>query len=214
MSDARRWRTIMKRLAYLRAEAADFVETFEESVKEIEEKLGRKRETPPHQENIPAVGETSRELSKSSEDVERTDSHSPKSKSETREAEINTPTAEETPTDDVEVHYKRLWKAIAKVTHPDVAGSNEELLTLYKAASVASEKKARGELLDIASEVGIHLKDPHPKMLEDAAVRCRHYEAMIKKISDSIAWQWKHAEEGTKAEIIDLILRTRDKKES
>lgn len=220
MSDARRWRTIMKRLAYLRAEASDFVDTFEESVKEIEEKLGgkKKNETPPPQEGVPNAPEsetgTSKELSKTSGMSNKSNQTPPQSKEEDLKEKVESPPPEEIPSDDVEVHYKRLWKAIARVTHPDVVGGDEEMISLYKAASAASEKKARGELLDVASEVGIQLKDPHPKMLEDATSRCSHYEAMIRKIGDSVAWQWKHAPEATRQEIIDLILRSRGKKES
>ena len=63
MNDSKRWRTLMKRLAYLRAEAAESVESFEESVKEIEKNIEEKQDLPSEEksakEEIPTISGTS-----------------------------------------------------------------------------------------------------------------------------------------------------------
>jgi hypothetical protein len=207
----------MKRLAYLRSEAADFVDAFEESVKEMEEKLGGKQ-APENSSNLDTKNNvvtksevsTSRDLLTTNYRAQQ--SHNEKKADVKPESLKNSDENSVTPAEnDVEGHYKKLWRTIARLTHPDVVGGDSELIALYKAASAAHEKGSRGELLDIASELSVQINDPHPRMLSDAVARCAHYEGMIKKIGGSIAWQWKNAEESKKSEILDLIKRSRDK---
>lgn len=197
----------MKRLAYLRAEAAESVDSFEESVHEIETRIDGKEkpeESGPSEINNIPVNETSTHIAKI---YGKTDE--PRETVESQKVEDKSPPEE----DEVRSHYKRLWRIVARLTHPDVVGNNEELIDLYKAASAAYEKDRRAELLDVAAEVNAQLESPHPKMFEDIENRCVHYETMIKKIRESVAWQWKNAKEGTKKDIIDLIKSRRSEKE-
>jgi hypothetical protein len=64
----------------------------------------------------------------------------------------------------------------------------------------------------VASEVNAQLDNPHPALFNDLSKRCAHYEQMIRKIRDSVAWQWKNAQENTKTEIVDLIKSKREEK--
>ena len=208
----------MRRLVYLRAEAMDVVEEFEAAVKEIET-----------QTNVnPSSSEDAEQ--NSTEIIEKETAQIPKeenlsvsrelTKREMREkkAAVEDPSVtfqEQQIDNDEEVnsHYKKLWKAIAKKTHPDVVGKDEELLALYKAAAKAWEKKNRGELLDVAAEVSIDVESPHRRLMSDAEARCLHYEEMIRKVKSSVAWQWRHAEEGKKKAIVDLILKSKSEKQ-
>lgn len=214
MNDAKRWRTLIKRLAYLRAEASEAVESFEESVSEIESRIEEKEKSVVIDPNdivegskIP-VNETSKHMTKFTGKSEEKSSGATETK---QESKIETPSMDDSG-DEVKHHYKRLWRVVAKLTHPDAVGNNDELITLYKAAASAYEKDRRDELLDVASEVNAQLEKPHPKMFEDLDKRCNHYEAMLRKIRGSVAWQWKNAQEGTKQEIIDLIKSKREEK--
>ncbi len=214
MNDAKRWRTLIKRLAYLRAEASEAVESFEESVSEIESRIEEKEKSVVVDPNnsvegskIP-VNETSKHMTKF---TGRSDEKSSDTTEAKQESKIEPPSMDNS-VDEVKNHYKRLWRVVAKLTHPDAIGNNDELITLYKAAASAYEEDRRDELLDVAAEVNAQLEKPHPKMFEDLDKRCSHYEAMIRKVRGSVAWQWKNAQEGTKQEIIDLIKSKREEK--
>jgi hypothetical protein len=204
----------MKRLAYLRAEAAETVDSFEESVNEIESRIDGKEKTSAsdaaataEEDNKIPVNETSTHIARIYGKIDESTSQI-----ESKELPIE---ESHNDGDEVRSHYKRLWRTVARLTHPDVVGNNDELVALYKAASSAYERDRRAELLDAAAEVNAQLDNPHPKMFEDVERRCVHYESMIRKIRESVAWQWKNAQEGTKNEIVDLIKARRvEKKQS
>jgi hypothetical protein len=203
----------MKRLAYLRAEASEAVDSFEESVNEIETRIDNKENSSVvdtkegvEGSKIP-VNESSVHMTKFTGKKEETSSGAAAHVGGIIEEPAITPAD-----DDLKNHYKRLWRVVAKLTHPDAVGNNDELISLYKAAASAYERDRREELLDVASEVNAQLEKPHPKMFEDLDKRCVHYESMIRKIRGSVAWQWKNAQEGTKQEIIDLIKSKREEK--
>lgn len=215
MSDSRRWRTLMKRLSYLRSEASESVDEFESAVKDIEGEI-RKNKTP---ETVVSSDSTSEnKLSDSPKDIIQSSCGSIPSESDhkvngEKHEEISSD-AQVSSDDPVAGQYKKLWKAIAKMTHPDVVGDDPEMTSLYKAAAAAAEKGKREELLDVSSELGVPLAEPHPTILDDAERRCVHYENLIRKVRASVAWQWKHTGEETKAEIVDLILKSRETKRS
>lgn len=218
MNDSKRWRTLIKRLAYLRAEAAESVESFEESVKEIEKSIDEKQESSQAEKDekidgkIPVIDTSMIKFS----GVQSSNSGNKSEEKRDTSAETPIDTNQETKDeeDDLKSHYKKLWRVIARLTHPDAVGNNEELVALYKAAASAYERDKREELLDVASEVNVHLDNPHPTMISDLNRRCSHYEGMIRKIRDSVAWKWKNAQEGTKKEIIDLIKSRRAEKKT
>lgn len=206
----------MKRLAYLRAEAADYVDTFEESIKEIEERLGNKKkeeEVTVHVSSDDSAQErkdVSSQIVKSKKEEKRDEPK--RQRDEPRGKSVEE--VHDKKEDEISTQYRKLWKAIAKITHPDVIGDDADMLALYKAAAAAHEKNRREELLDVASEVGIQLSNPHDVLIDDAQRRCLHYENMIRKIRDSIAWQWKNAPEPTQKEMIELILKSRNDKKT
>lgn len=210
----------MKRLAYLRAEAADCVDTFEESVKEIEDRLGSRKKDSSSQASTNEENSTSKKDNKSSTDMvvstEKKESRqnpvAEDAKRTSEASEGNGGEHQDVGESESDVQYRKLWREIAKITHPDVSGDDEEVTTLYKAAAEAHEKKRRGELLDVAAEVGVILSDPHEILLVDAQKRCVHYENLITKVRDSIAWQWKNSAEATQNQIIELILKSRSEK--
>jgi hypothetical protein len=226
MSDSRRWRTLLKRLAYLRAEAADSVDSFEESVKEIESKIGREKDIDVVVDHPVASGDVDEvktsasvptENSENSCDLSIIKNSDTRNESRSRQQNEQNEQVEDASNqgpDETKIQYRKLWKAIARVTHPDIAGKNEDMTCLYRAAAKAHEKGNREELLDVASEVGIQMTNPHNILLEDLARRCSYYEQMIKRVRDSIAWQWKHSPKGTQEEIINLIKSKRSKKSS
>lgn len=86
---------------------------------------------------------------------------------------------------------KKVFKEIAKKTHPDIVG--EENSELFKKAQSAVDDGSYSEILDIAKELEI----PPPKptvedvnILEKEAARV---SKQIKKIKETYAWTWYHA---------------------
>lgn len=204
----------MKRLAYLRSEAAESVDEFESAVKDIEGEIGKNKSP---ERNVSSDSSSEGTLSDSPRDIVQSSSHGGipsesdhEDNTEKRE-EVSSDT-QEASDDPVAGQYKKLWRAIAKMTHPDVVGDDPEMTSLYKAAASAAEKDRREELLDVSSELGVPLAEPHPTILNDAEKRCVHYENLIRKVRASVAWQWKHSGEEAKAEIVDLILKSREGK--
>jgi hypothetical protein len=205
----------MKRLAYLRSEASESVDDFDSAVKDIESQIGKDKgkspdpptasgateSRPSHEEPRDIIPSRGGDPPKESRDNGRTQG----------ESGSEGPEVQDPQGDPVSVQYKKLWRAIARMTHPDVVGDDPEMTALYKAAAAAAERGRREELLDVSSELSIHLADPHPTLLDDVERRCVHYEALIRKVRASVAWQWKHSGEEAKAEIVDLILKSREK---
>lgn len=218
MNDSKRWRTLIKRLAYLRAEASESAESFEESVSEIETRIkdgkssNSEEKSNEKSDEIPATNAASHLVKFSGTQRSQQRNSGSGDSSSALDDQLKETSQEEEANNEVKKSYKHLWRIIAKLTHPDTAGNNEELIILYKAAASAYERDNRNELLDVAAEVNAHLENPHPSMFDDLNRRCIHYEQMIKKIRESIAWQWKGAQENTKKEIVDLIKSKREEK--
>lgn len=204
MSDSKRWRTLMKRLAYLRAEASETLDIFEESISEIEARIKNKENS---DVIFPKDAEDSMTFAVNSHQMIKFTTKSQESSGNFNESVSNSiqENLKDEALDVDKKNYKRLWRSIAKMTHPDIAGNNKEFVNLYKVAADAYEHDKREELLDIASEINVQLDNPPTKMLEDINRRCLYYEQMLKKIKDSITWEWKYSQEARKKEILDLI---------
>lgn len=206
----------MKRLAYLRSEAAESVDDFESAVKDIEGQIGKDK--PGEPQATVGVDSTSSAASESSLDIVPSKLKDDRTRvkvgvGEKLSEEICDSNDQDSLEDPATIQYKKLWRAIARLTHPDVVGDDPEMMILYKAAASAAERRKWEELLDISSELCVPLSDPHPVLLAGADKRCVYYENMIRKVRSSVAWQWKHSGDEAKAEIVDLILRSRDKKD-
>lgn len=208
MSDSKRWCTLMKRLAYLRAEASETLDIFEESISEIEARIKNKENSdvifPKDAEDSKIFAVNSHQIIKFTKNQESSCNFNESVSNSIQE------NLKDEALDVDKKNYKRLWRAIAKMSHPDIAGNNKAFVILYKVAADAYEHDKREELLDIASEINVQLDNPPTKMLEDINRRCLYYEQMLKKIKDSITWEWKYSQENRKKEILDLIKSKRD----
>jgi len=203
----------MKRLAYLRSEAAESVDDFDSAVKDIEGQIGKDKGKTPV--SPPGGTPSQSPAEERSREIVPSAAGDPPEEERKERVQSDAETGPEVsdPQDDpVAGQYKKLWRAIARMTHPDVVGDDPEMTALYKAAAAAAERGRREELLDVSSELSVPLADPHPTLLDDVERRCVHYEALIRKVRASVAWRWKHSGEEAKAEIVDLILKSRESK--
>lgn len=137
----------------------------------------------------------------------------PEDRPEEPAVEGGEPEPEKRPPDAV----RKLWRAIAVVTHPDKVGHDGDRGKLYRRASAAWQEKNWSELVGVALELGLPIEPD--QALYDAllAVRNQHQD-QLDNIEDTALWQWIVAEsDGRKAEIVrevseQIAARKRDGK--
>lgn len=110
-------------------------------------------------------------------------------------------------------HYKKLWRVIAKETHPDVAGDDPELTSLYKTASKAYKEGDTTTLIDVAADLGVRLGDPEPELVVDAAGRCDFYVQKLESLKGSTVWLWGSSSPEAKEAALEILLKTREERE-
>ena len=108
--------------------------------------------------------------------------------------------------------FKKLWKQIALLTHPDRAGDNLDRLDQYKRASEAWTKKNYAELISIAEDLGIEVPEDTELDLQVLEKFVSDLESQIKQNEESILWAWSNSDEVKKSKILDLYLRSKGKK--
>jgi hypothetical protein len=104
--------------------------------------------------------------------------------------------SEESVKDEDQEDFTKLFKLIARLTHPDTCGITDtpeqkknKLVTFMKARK-AVESKNWYEICQIALDLGIELPEPtkkHLKFLEDEVIRVKN---RISHISSTYAWSW------------------------
>lgn len=212
MSIAKRWKTTMRRLAYLLAEYDDAKSHYDESKRELETMVAtaeapKTQQSPP--QDVPvAGGETQLVL----RDEEATESR-PEEQNKGDDPQP-LPSEEESVKPPVAEHFKRLWWAIAKATHPDVAGDDPDLLAAYKEAADAWEGGRHEELLDVAADISLSLSDPDPALVAAGEKRCDFYSKMLEELKSSSVWQWGQATPKAKDNILRLLVGQRAKRKT
>jgi len=96
---------------------------------------------------------------------------------------------------DTDEELKKIFKKIAKETHPDLLHSKsdferEKKKDLFNVAKTAIEKEDYFELTRVAAELGIDTPPPtlkHVRMVEETS---RKIEQEIRKFKNSVAWTW------------------------
>lgn len=98
--------------------------------------------------------------------------------------------------DEDEIDFTKLFKSIARLTHPDTYGKNEtpeqkkRKVDFFMKAQKAVKNKNWFEICQIALELGIELPEPtkkHLKYLEDESIRVKN---RISYIISTYAWNW------------------------
>lgn len=104
--------------------------------------------------------------------------------------------------------FKELYHNIARASHPDVTGNDEQMTKLMKHASQANENHDLIEMLDIHETLGLEdpdLSDDHIKIIED---NIKQKEQQIELFKSQDAWVWYHADPVTRDRIEKLILQS------
>lgn len=108
--------------------------------------------------------------------------------------------------------WKKLWKQVALLTHPDKTGGDPEKTEMYKRASEAWNRGDYAEVMNIAMDLGISPPDDSEAGIEILEKSAEDLEKKIKDMESSVLWMWANAPPNKKDKIIDLYLASRGKK--
>ncbi len=86
---------------------------------------------------------------------------------------------------------KKVFKEIAKKTHPDLVG--EENSELFKKAQNAVDNASYSEILHIAKQLEIPPPEPTQNDVDLLEKEVTNINKDIKKIKETYAWTWYHA---------------------
>jgi len=107
---------------------------------------------------------------------------------------------------------KKLWRAIASVSHPDKTENNPHKTELYKRALGAWNSKSYDELYRIALELGIDPPDYSEESLAILQGIAVDLEKQIEGKQNSILWSWGTGPQERRSIIMDIYLKSRGKK--
>ena len=112
----------------------------------------------------------------------------------------------------IDPEYKKLFKEIAKFTHPDKLKNKSNFekkikLDLFDKAKDALENDDLLSLRDIAESLNIALNQPTRKDVESLKNKIQKSEKKISDIKNSFPWVWYHEEDTFKKNnIINIFL--------
>lgn len=98
-----------------------------------------------------------------------------------------------------EKHAKKLFKEVAKVSHPDTMISSsedekKEKEALFKKAQQAAKDSRYFELLEVAEELGVDIPPPTEEGISLLKESVQNINKEIKGHKKTYAWIWYHAE--------------------
>lgn len=125
--------------------------------------------------------------------------------------EVSEQTPEEAKDENYE-EFKKLWKQIAILTHPDKSGNDPVKLEQYKKAAVAWDEKNYAEIISIAEELGINMPEETLLDLHILEKFINDLEGKIKENEDSILRAWAKATPEKREKILDVYLKSKGKK--
>ena len=185
---------ILLRLRYLKKEL-DFVkQTFDVASEEFLEEYKRK---------VTSLPDMQKEKIKKSLNKEK--------KRRETDARVPPPQAKKALSESVkEKHAKKLFKEVAKVSHPDaIIDSSEEEKSekekLFKKAQQAVEGSKYFELLEVAEELGVEIPPPTTEGLLLLKESVRGINKEIKDFKKTYSWIWYHSE-NTKVQIMSKYI--------
>jgi len=193
----KKWKSLVFRLQHLQAELDDRQEllddhkhAFDAAIQKIiKEYLHSK--TKSTEEINPVDEETSTALVKKADDpsTDSDDTNEPEGISNLEDQEIHNEV------DSIPEVFKKLWKSIASLTHPDKTNNDERYTKVYKESLVHYKEKNFGNLIITALELGIlnnHIDNGLIPHINDSISVA---ENRIKHIDGLALWQWLNTED-------------------
>ena len=104
-------------------------------------------------------------------------------------------------------HLRDVYKSIAKITHPDKLKGMSEIdrmqkEILFKRAQRAVSSGDYVELMDVALHLNIEFPNPSEQDTKHVRKSIDKTRKKIKKIENSAAWQWYHADKSRQSSIM------------
>jgi seryl-tRNA synthetase len=205
VNNEKKWKTVLRRLAYLRAEIVEVQSTHNEVETELTNRIEKR-------EKVRRAKE-SQKTETTSDKKEIVTYKTETASQKTQNAKEELLALPETKDEGVPDHYKKLWRIIAKETHPDVAGNDPELTMSYKTAAEAYRAGLTEILLDVAADINVKVTDPEPELIVDAAKRCDYYAKKIESLRGSNIWSWGTATAEAKEAALEILLKIREGRE-
>jgi hypothetical protein len=192
MDVKRRWKSLSHKVEHLRLEVEDRDDAIKNFEKEFLEELSKlDTEEIPGTESKPVIPEP------------------------IVVNNINEDLSEELPSPDVATgpeEMKKLWKAIAALSHPDKTKNDSEKTELYKRAAAAWKSKSYDELYRIALELGIEPPDASEESIAVLNGITHDLEKKLKESETTVLWMWGTTSPEKRKGIIDIWLASRGKK--
>ena len=113
---------------------------------------------------------------------------------------------------DKEKSAKRLFKEVAKASHPDVMNAasekeREKKEVLFKKAQEAVSENRYFDLIEVAEKLDIDIPPPSPEGLNLLKESVSKINAQIKSLKSTFAWVWYHSENRKLQVMSDYISR-------
>jgi len=203
MDIKRRWKSLSFKVEHLRLELEDREEKLRELEREFMEELIKvETEDLPGIETKPLVGTV--------------EQHQPSVVNKTADADDSpSQIQDEVPPAEVSAgpeEMKKLWKAIASISHPDKTNNDPRKTELYKKAAAAWKSKSYDELYRVALELGIDPPDASDESIATLDGISSDLEKKLKESETSILWLWGSTSREKRLSILDLYLRSRGKR--
>ena len=211
--DKKHYNMLVLEAKFLKAELLMNEDIFEDAQAAFAEAYNRVCDTCPLDEQEVLRG--AMEGSKSKEDTKKKSSGTKAGqnaknvkKNKNKEQEEDLPPIKEIKKNPDSQSVKKLYRAIAKESHPDTlldapAEEAKKKQELFRRAQQASEKADLSDLLDIAEDLNITPPDPNVEHIKILKKNVKSLKEAIKMVKDTTAWQWYHTEnEETKEAIL------------
>jgi len=203
MDIKRRWKSLSFKVEHLRLELEEREEKIRDLEREFMEEL-IKVET----EDLPGI--------ESKSIVGTVEQHQPSVVNKTADADDSpSQIQDEVPPAEVSAgpeEMKKLWKAIASISHPDKTNNDPRKTELYKKAATAWKSKSYDELYRVALELGIDPPDASDESIAVLDGISSDLEKKLKESETSILWLWGSTSREKRLSILDLYLRSRGKR--
>lgn len=208
----KKWKGLLHKVGYLKSELDERKEKLSKFESEIDDKIQEK------DPKISAPDETAPETPEKSDSAKVVDSEDDgkeKSSDSQDQQQDEKDAIEAPPAEQRKIEaFKKLWKQIALLTHPDRNGGDADLTKSYMSALKAWNDGEVEALLDVATDLNIKIQEPTQEMIEALEDRATQIEDEIRKHESNMLWAWGHASQEKQTLIVDELLRYKRKKRS
>lgn len=207
----KKWKGLLHKVGYLKSELDERKEKLSKFESEIDGKIQEKDPDVSAPRDPAEAPEAEKKVSADAVDALE---DGPGEKHESTDQQQDKDEVEQPPQARKIEAFKKIWKQIALLTHPDRNGGDADLTKSYMSALKAWNDGEVEALLDVAADLSIKIQDPSQEMIDALEDRATQIEDEIKKHESNMLWAWGHAPQDKQTLIVDELLRYKRKKRS